>query len=216
MPALHPPSQSDNRNFWRGQTVRLRAIEQRDLDALLTSPEELDTEIERYEDAIGFPRSPESERDSLQKLAKRVGKEDFLYCLIEDDQGQVVGHINSFDCIRRNGTFKYALAIRHQYWRKGYGREAATIFLRYYFRELRYQKCTALVYEFNEGSIRFHEALGFRFEGRLRNMLYTNGQYFDELYFGVTVTEWDQLDPVPPLESFRARHETERDVDSST
>ena len=202
------PRQPDSRNFWRGRIVQLRAIEQKDLEALLTSPEELDTEIERFEDAIGFPRSSESERDNLQKLAKRVGKEDFLFCLVENNDGQTVGHINSFDCVRRNGTFKYALAIKHQFWRNGYGREAATIFLRYYFRELRYQKCTALVYEFNEASIRFHEALGFRFEGRLRNMLYTNGQYFDELYFGVTAAEWDQIDPVSRLGNFRSRYET--------
>lgn len=106
-----------------------------------------------------------------------------------------------------NGTFKYALAIKRPFWRKGYGREAVTIFLRYFFRELRYQKCTALVYAFNERSIRFHEALGFKFEGRLRNMLYTNGEYFDELYFGLTRAEWDQLDPPLPLPRFSLHEE---------
>src|SRR6266508_3612992 len=203
------PSQSENRNFWRGPTIRMRAIEQKDLDAILTDPDEPDTEINRYEDAIGFPQSRETERDSLQDLAKRVGKDDFLFCVIENHQGEAVGYINSFDCMRRNGTFKYAITIKHLHWRKGYGREATTIFLRYYFRELGYQKCTALIYAINERSIRFHEALGFKFEGRLRNMLYTNGQYFDELYFGVTTAEWAQLDPAPLLPNFRARDELE-------
>ena len=188
------------------------AIERKDLDAIRTSPEEPDTEINRYEDAIGFPISPESDRDSLQALAKQVGKDDFLFCFIENHDGQKVGYINNFDCVRRNGTFKYALAIKHRYWRHGYGQEAVTIFLRYYFRELRYQKCTALVYSFNEPSIRFHEALGFRFEGRLRNMHYTNGQYFDEIYFGVTAAEWAQLDPAPALSNFRAHNESVEDV----
>ncbi len=49
---------------------------------------------------------------------------------------------------------------------------------------------------------------------RLRNMLYTNGQYFDELYFGVTVAEWDQLDPAPPLQRFRARNEPDLNLES--
>jgi RimJ/RimL family protein N-acetyltransferase len=196
-----------DRNFWRGQTIRLRVIEQKDLDELLTSLEELDTELERYEDAIGFPLSREAERENLQKLAKQVGENDFLFCLIEDRQGQTVGYINSFDCVRRDGTFKYAIAIKHRFWRKGYGREAVMILLRYFFRELRYQKCTALVYSFNERSIRFHEALGFKFEGRLRNMHYTNGEYFDELYFGLTVAEWEQIDPPLVFQRFRARGE---------
>ena len=64
-----------------------------------------------------------------------------------------------------------------------------------------------LVYAFNERSIRFHEALGFRFEGRLRNMVYTNGAYYDELYFGLTCAEWDQIDPPMILERFSARDE---------
>ena len=87
------------------------------------------------------------------------------------------------------------------------------IFLRYFFRELRYQKCTALVYSFNERSIRFHEALGFKFEGRLRNMHYTNGAYFDELYFGLTRAEWDQIDPPLALQRFSARDEVARAPD---
>src|SRR5262245_27405092 len=196
-----------SRNFWQGQKIKLRAIEQKDLDEILTSTEEPDTEINRYEDEIGFPLSREGERQSLQNLAKEVGTNDFLFCLIEDRQGQTVGWINSFDCVRRYGTFKYAIGIKHRFWRKGYGREAVMIFLRYFFRELRYQKCTALVYAFNERSIRFHEALGFKFEGRLRNMCYTNGEYFDELYFGLTVAEWDKLDPPLILPRCQARDE---------
>ncbi len=199
-----------HRNFWRGQTIRLRPIEQQDLDEILTSTDEHDTEIDRYEDAIGFPQSREQDRESLQRLAKQVGKKDYLFCFIEDLHGHKVGYINSFDCMRRNGTFKYALAIKRPFWRKGYGREAATILLRYFFRELSYQKCTALVYSFNERSIRFHEALGFKFEGRLRNMVYTNGTYYDELYFGVTCAEWDQIDPPFALRRFSARDEITR------
>lgn len=40
-------------------------------------------------------------------------------------------------------------------------------------------------------------------------MLYTDGQYFDELYFGLTAAEWDQLDPALQLQSFRVRYELE-------
>ncbi len=199
--------QEGGRNFWLGQKIRLRALEQQDLDAALTATEEPDTELQRAEDAIGLPLSRQAEHDNLQNVIKEIGQNDYLYCLIENRQGQIVGHINSFDCVRRNGTFKYALVIKHPFWRKGYGREAVSIFLRYFFYELRYQKCTALVYGFNEQSIRFHERLGFKFEGRLRNMLYTNGQYFDEIYFGITLAEWKQIDPPLVVQDFKAQGE---------
>lgn len=203
---MQPPNAPTGRNFWRGQRVRLRAVEQADLDAAAAG-EQPDTELERYEDAINVPRSREGERAALDEIARQVGENDFVFCMVENSAGQHVGYINSFDCMRRNGTFKYSIAIRQPFWGQGYGHEAVQILLRYFFRELRYQKCTALVYSFNERSLRFHEALGFRFEGRLRNMLYTNGEYYDELYFGVTAAEWDQLDPPAPLPRHQARAE---------
>jgi len=62
--------------------------------------------------------------------------------------------------------------------------------LRYYFEELRYQKVTVSVYSFNEESIALHKRLGFKQEGCLRRMIYTRGQYFDRLLFGLTADEF--------------------------
>jgi RimJ/RimL family protein N-acetyltransferase len=62
--------------------------------------------------------------------------------------------------------------------------------LRYYFGELRYQKVVAEVYGFNDDSISFHESLGFVLEGRLRQMIYTGGEYHDMLMFGMTSEEF--------------------------
>jgi RimJ/RimL family protein N-acetyltransferase len=197
---------SEGRNFWRGPLVRLRPVEQKDIDE---SPAEPDTENDRYIGAIDPPVTPELNREDAHADARRSGKDDYLFLVIENLEGQNVGFIHSHDIARRNGTFKYALGIQHRYWGRGYGRAAVMIFLRYFFRELRYQKCTTAVYAFNERSIRFHESIGFRFEGRLRNMVYTNGEYFDELYFGLTSAEWDQIDPPLVLERCNARAEKE-------
>jgi len=71
--------------------------------------------------------------------------------------------------------------------------------LLYYFHELRYQKATVIVYAFNERSQRLHESLGFALEGRLRGTVYTNGQHYDELYFGLTREEFDERAPVLKL-----------------
>ena len=62
--------------------------------------------------------------------------------------------------------------------------------LRYYFRELRYQKATVNVFSFNEASARLHESLGFQLEGRLRRTVFTDGELFDELIYGITVEEF--------------------------
>lgn len=121
--------------------------------------------------------------------------------IIENGDGEKVGEISTFDCERRVGVFKYAILIRRSYpnWRRSYASEAIKIVARYYFRELGYQKLTALVYSFNELSLRMHEKLGFVFEGRLRRTVYTNGRRYDTIYFGITKEEFDRLDPPPPL-----------------
>jgi RimJ/RimL family protein N-acetyltransferase len=75
--------------------------------------------------------------------------------------------------------------------RKGYASEAILLVLRYYFLELGYQKVTATVYSFNTPSISLHERLGFQPEGRVRRTVYTQGQHFDELIFGMTREEFE-------------------------
>jgi RimJ/RimL family protein N-acetyltransferase len=188
-----------NYHFWRGERIRLRAIEQKDLDAVAQSFEDLDTELERYESEIPFPLSREQDRGDLEALGKRERGDDSFFWIIENLEGQVVGYINTFDCDRRVGVFKYAIALRRAYWGRGYAREAITIVLRYYFRELRYQKLVSMVYSFNERSLRMHEKLGFTFEGRLRRTVFTNGRHYDTIYFGMTNEEFDQIEPLLEL-----------------
>lgn len=77
---------------------------------------------------------------------------DVFRFVIESLDGQFAGTINTRSCDRRSDTFKYGLAIREAHQRKGYGSEAVRLVLRYFFAELRYQKCTAHVYRFTEPS----------------------------------------------------------------
>ncbi len=162
---------------------------------MLLTTEEQDTELDRYEDHIHFPLNREQNRAQLEKLADRERTDDSFFWMVENNDGQHVGYINTFDCARRVGAFKYVLIIHRPFWARGYAREATIIVLRYYFRELHYQKVTVLVYSFNECSIHLHEKFGFQFEGRLRRMAYTNGQLYDELYYGMTCEEFDAIDP---------------------
>jgi RimJ/RimL family protein N-acetyltransferase len=182
-----------NHNFWRGQKVRLRAIEEKDLDAILTSAEEPDSETDRLENNIRFPVSKTQDRDMLANLGQPRDDDTFFW-MIEDLEGNHVGYLNTFDVNRRIGTFKYGILIKRPYWGNGYGPDAIKILLRYYFRELRYQKCTILIYSFNQRSIQMHEKLGFQYEGRLRRMVFTNGNFYDEIYYGMTSEEFDPIE----------------------
>ncbi len=182
-------------NFWRGEKVQLCARETEDFEAAGAGTLPPDTEAERFEDRIYFPASGKEHRALLERLAAREGKGDTFFWVIRNLHGERVGNINTFDCDPRVGAFKYAVVIAREHRRRGYAREAIGIVLRYYFHELRYQKATILTYDFNEASQQLHENLGFRPEGRLRRMVYTDGQHHDELYFGLTREEYDERYP---------------------
>jgi RimJ/RimL family protein N-acetyltransferase len=183
-----------NTHFWQGEKIRLRAVEQKDLDDLLVSTELQDTELDRFENVISFPTSRVQDHQARENLIKKDNTNDNFFWMIEDLSGTLVGFIGTFDCERRHGTLKYGVVIKRDFWRKGFAKEALTILLRYYFWELRYQKVVAIVYAFNQASIKFYESFGFVLEGRLRRMVYTNGTFYDELYFGMTNEEFDQRD----------------------
>lgn len=184
-----------NHNFWRGEKVWLRAIEQRDLDEPAEEPDQWE---ERANSEIDFPVWLEKGREDYAALRQR--KEDEFFGVIENHEGQNVGCIGTFECERRMGTFKYFIVIKRPFWRRGYATEAIKLVFRFYFRELRYQKVTSQVYAFNEPSLRLHEKLSFVYEGRLRRMVYTNGQFHDQLMLGMTAEEFDLIDPPAPLQ----------------
>jgi RimJ/RimL family protein N-acetyltransferase len=88
-----------------------------------------------------------------------------------------------------------ALDIASEQRRKGYAREAILLVLKYYFEELRYQKVTISVHSNNEASLKLHEALGFKHEGIHRRTVFTEGRFYDNHWFGMTVEEFRQAYP---------------------
>jgi RimJ/RimL family protein N-acetyltransferase len=104
-----------------------------------------------------------------------------------------VGSIDTHHCNPRTGTFSYGIDIIPGQQRNGYAREAILLVLKYYFEELRYQKATVPVHGDNEASMRLHEKMGFQKEGVHRRMIFTRGQYYDELWYGMTAEEFQKV-----------------------
>jgi len=176
-------------NIWHGEKVRLRAVEASDWEAFHAF-DQSDTEMARMGWQVTFPRSNEHAREWAAKAAAAEPQNDNYRLAIENREGVVVGSINAHDCDARNGTVEYGVGIAAQPRRKGYAREAITLLLNFFFRELRYQKCNVLVYAFNEPSIKLHESLGFQLEGRLRRQVFMHGEYHDGLLYGMTAEEF--------------------------
>lgn len=186
-------------DYWQGKLVRLRGIESPDWEMFYEMDRDYETTRSLY--WVPFPRGKEATKQWTEKQAIEQPDGDNYFFVIEDLEGQPVGAISTHGCNRRMGTLKYGIGISNKYRGKGYASEAIKLVIRYYFKELGYQKVVAMVYSFNEASQRLHESLGFRLEGRLRRMVRAGGVFHDELLYGITDNE------------FRERAETDNQLE---
>jgi RimJ/RimL family protein N-acetyltransferase len=177
-------------SIWAGTLVRLRAIEPGDWEAYFAW--NFDDDQARAVAAVPFPQSREAVRQWVEREAIRRPEGDNVRFVIENAAGEVVGDLTTHECDARVGTLSYGITIKAEHRRQGYATEAIRLALRYYFDELRYQKVTVAIHSFNERSILLHQKLGFRQEGRLRRVVYTEGRYYDQLLFGLTAEEFKE------------------------
>jgi RimJ/RimL family protein N-acetyltransferase len=175
-------------SIWQGKTIRLRAIDPSDWEAYFKLDQ--DTEQARALYFVPFPQSQVGAKRFAEEASKKSDGDNFRF-VIENREKEVVGDITTHYCNPRNGSFSWGITIKQEHRRKGYASEAILLVMRYYFQELRYQKVTVTIYSFNEASARLHERLGFQQEGRIRRTVFTRGQYFDELIYGLTKEEFE-------------------------
>ena len=173
---------------WQGRRVRLRGIEPEDWAVYFAWNRDDDQARGLWH--VPFPQSAEGVRQWALEESRKQPAGDTYRLVIEDERGEVVGDLTTHDCDPRVGAFSYGISIRQERRREGYAAEAIVLLLGYYFRELRYQKVTVRIFSWNAPSIQLHERLGFTLEGRIRRTVFTRGEHFDELVYGMTVEEF--------------------------
>ena len=184
---------NDNQNYWHLGDIKLRAANENDAELFCEHFNASPAWVERAFDRVRFPRSA---RESGRWLAEtgagpdRSENDDRQVFIIEKiNECPFIGYVDVWEADPRNGVFKTGIKMAGGYAGKGYATRAFVRVLEYYFNELRYQKCSIYVYEFNEASLRFHKKLGFAGEGRLRREYYTEGRYYDSICLGLLAEE---------------------------
>ncbi len=92
-----------------------------------------------------------------------------------------------------HGWMGYWLAPK--YWHQGYASEAASAICRLAFRDLAMHRIDASVFEFNPRSMRVLRKLGFKREGRKRDVLFRGGRWHDEVSFGLLARDFRPVEP---------------------
>lgn len=182
-----------SRYFWRGEKVRLRPLRIDDAEGAFA--DSLDSPSRRVlQLGIELPTSVELLKSSLEKFTGCKDTDGIIIFTIETHTGEDVGGISVHSRDRKNGIFGFGVVVSRRHRRKGYAEDAVRILLRYGFWERRYQKCQSACIHTNDASIRLHQKLGFVEEGRCRRRWFLDGEYHDDVLFGLTREEFDALE----------------------
>jgi len=77
-------------------------------------------------------------------------------------------------------------------WGKGYGTDAMRVLLRFAFTEINLHRVSLTVFGYNPRAIRSYEKAGFVVEGRARQRLRRDGQWWEVVYMGILKDEWKE------------------------
>ncbi len=194
-----------------GQRLQLRPLQSSDLDAILTAYTDLDLQL--ITDGDSPPLTDIQVRAFWDEILSNPGT-NLRYFAIEplNAAGQFAGacSLQQIDMRNRHAELGVWMSSREQRG-QGYGAEAVRLLLNYAFDVIRLDKVYLGAYDFNEGGLRAYERVGFRYEGRLQNMLHYEGRYWDEWPMRILRSEWER-DSQAPTEGLRPYHPNDLDA----
>ncbi len=108
-----------------------------------------------------------------------------VVCIVEEkESGNVMGMagLYAMNPTARKAEFRILLGDHRG---KGLGTEITKLLVQYAFERLNLHRVYLGVTSANKGAIRAYEKAGFVSEGRLRDDIYRNGEYYDTLRYGI-------------------------------
>jgi RimJ/RimL family protein N-acetyltransferase len=172
-----------------GKRIRLRRNERSDLPKFVEWLN--DPEVRRYL-SMTLPISQATEEQWFENMLKLPPEEQSLGIEIKSEAGwRLIGNCGFFDINWRVRSAEVGLFIGDKScWNQGYGTEVMLLLLQHGFGTLNLNRIFLHVDPENLGGIRAYEKAGFVHEARLRQALFREGRYCDDLMMSVLRSEW--------------------------
>jgi RimJ/RimL family protein N-acetyltransferase len=177
--------------YWQNDLVRLRAMKPEDWEEHYYNL--FDSKARRllqYE--LELPPTVEGAKAMTEKFANFDPESGRLMFTIESLDGEVVGTLNISGINEKNGTFGIGIQVDRDHRGQGYGTAAMKLLLNYAFNERRLNKFNVSVLEGNIASATMMKKLGCVQEGVRRKNIFIDGEYKDEILFGLTRDEFNE------------------------
>lgn len=143
---------------------------------------------------VGGPKyfvSQEYEKEWVLDAIHSKNKMVLAICLKENHKyiGNVI--LNEFDLLNRTACSAILLGDKEE-WGKGFASEAIMQLLEYAFFHKNLHRVSALVLEENKASLRMHEKCGYVREGLLRQSVYKDGEYKNQVVLSILKEDFER------------------------
>ena len=123
--------------------------------------------------------------------ARVVGPDAMAMAVHERTTERLIGTCAFSQLDGENGSALYHITIGEQdAWGRGYGTEATQLMVDHAFGTLGLHRIALFVFVFIERAIRAYRRSGFVVEGRSRESIWRDGQWWDELAMSILESDW--------------------------
>lgn len=181
-----------DRDLWHppqivGRLVALRRPHPNDLPSVVSWYR--DREIARL---TRYQARPMSQAEVERFFELRMLAPDALaYSIVELPDWRLIGFTTFSSLDGDNGSVMFHITIgERDAWGRGLGTEVTELMLGHAFERLGLHRVGLSVFSYNLRAIRAYEKAGFMIEGRQREAILRDGNYWDEIQMGVLAAEW--------------------------
>lgn len=173
----------------RGEFVYLRPVEKEDMKSFYQAVH--DQEI-RYMTGTRNTFTMEQLYAHYEEITTDPTRFDFAICLVESQK--ILGDLSILEIDKINQKAGFRISLHNtNYLNKGYGTEAVQLALQFTFEELKLNRLQLEVFSHNSRGIKSYEKAGFKQEGIIRQSIYLNNHFSDEIIMGMLQKEYFDL-----------------------
>lgn len=191
MDSVVPSEATQAEVFLQGDRIVLRNLQLADADGPYPSWMN-DPEVCQYNSHHVYPYTPEKARQYIESV--RATSNAVVLAVVIKETGEHIGNISlqGIHPVHRSAEFAILMGDK-AHWGNAYGKEAGILLCRHGFNALNLHRIYCGTHEHNVGMQKLALYLGMQEEGRLRQAQFKQGQYVDNLLYGVLRDEFFAL-----------------------
>lgn len=170
----------------KGKKTYIRLMEEKDIPYKVKW---VNDEAIRRTQNLDFPISEIGTKKWLQKVTSDSTRRDFIVCSESDNVP--IGYCGLVSINFKHSKAESYLGLGDKdYWGKGHASEARRLILDYAFDVLDLNKVYSYVWAENEKMKHINKNVGFKIEGLLRDDIFYQGEYRDNVLMGLLKDEY--------------------------